>query len=108
VGLILYLAPKRAIDIWRWLLTPLTARSTAAIFFLGIAGAGVFFDRSWRAVRIPLQVAMVMLGLILVSVARDWDSVDTSRPMAWILLAGFVAVLGGSALLYRTMTTAGS
>ncbi len=106
LGLFLYLAPQRAIDIWPWLLTPLTARSTAAIFFLGIAGAGVFFDRSWRAVRIPLQVAMVMLALILVSVARDWDSVDTSRPMAWILVAGFVAVLGGSALLYRTMTAA--
>ncbi len=104
MGLFLYVFPTRAIDIWPWGLTPLTARSTAAIFLLGIAGAGVFFDRSWRAARIPLQVAMVMLTLILISVGRDWDSVDTSKAMAWVLIGGFVAVLGGSAVLYRKMT----
>ncbi len=107
MGVFLYLAPERAIDLWPWALTPLTARSTAAIFFLGIAGAGVFFDRRWQAVRIPLQVAMVMLALILVSVARDWDSVDTDKAFTWVLLAGFVAVLVGSAVLYRKMTGAG-
>ena len=104
MGVYLYLAPERAIDLWPWTLTPLTARSTAAIFFLGIAGAGVFFDRRWQAVRIPLQVAMVMLALILVSVARDWDSIDTDKAFSWVLLGGFVAVLVGSAVLYRKMT----
>jgi hypothetical protein len=107
MGVYLYLAPKRAIDLWPWGLTPLTARSTAAIFFLGIAGAGVFFDRRWQAIRIPLQVAMVMLALILVSVLRDRDSLDTSKAFTWVLIGGFAAVLVGAALLYRTMSGQG-
>lgn len=76
------------------------------MFLLGIAGVGVFFDRRWRAVRIPLQVAMVMLTLILISVARDFDHVDTSKPLAGVLIAGFTAVLAGSAVLYRRMAGA--
>ncbi|MEA2685385.1 MAG: hypothetical protein QOE93_580 [Actinomycetota bacterium] len=104
MGLFLYVAPKRGIDVWPWMLTPLTARSTSAIFLLGVAGIGVIFDRRWQAVRIPLQVAMVMLTLILVSVLRDFDSVDTDRPLAFVLIAGFVAVLLGAAVLYRKMT----
>lgn len=106
MGGFLYLAPRQAIEVWPWALSELTSRSTAAMFLLGIAGVGVFFDRRWRAVRIPLQVAMVMLTLILISVARDFDHVDTSKPLAGVLIAGFTAVLAGSALLYRRMAGA--
>ncbi len=108
MGVFLYLAPTRGIDVWPWLLTPLTARSTAAIFFLGVAGLGIFFDRRWPAARIPLQVAMVMLVLILVSVVRDYDSVDTDKALASVLIAGFAAVLVGAAVVYRRMAVSRS
>ena len=79
MGLFLFLAPDRALEVWPWMLTPLTARGTGGIFCLGIAGLGILFDRSWQAVRIPLQVAIVMLALILVSVVRGQDDVLTTR-----------------------------
>ncbi len=104
MGLFLFLAPERALEEWPWMLTPLTARGTGGIFCLGVAGLGILFDRGWQAVRIPLQVAMVMLFLILVSVVRGWDDIDTSKPLAGVLVAGFAAVLVGSALLYRKMS----
>ena len=108
MGLFLFLAPTEAVDLWPWMLTPLTARVMGAIFCLGIAGTGIRFDRDWQAVRIPLQVAIVMLVLILVSVVRGWDELDTDKAFAWVLVAGFAAVLVGSAVLYRKMTGAGA
>jgi UPF0716 family protein affecting phage T7 exclusion len=105
MGLFLFLAPERALDVWPWMLTPLTARGTGGIFCLGVAGLGILFDRSWQAVRIPLQVAIVMLLLILVSVARGQDDIITSRALSWILIPGFVAVLVGAAVLYRKMSS---
>ena len=106
MGLFLFLAPGRALDGWPWPLTPLTARVMGGIFCLGIAGTGIVFDRGWRAVRIPLQVAMVMLVLILVSVLRGRDDLDTSKAFTWVLVAGFAAVLVGSAILYRRLSEA--
>jgi hypothetical protein len=108
MGLFLFLAPYRALEVWPWMLTPLTARGTGGIFCLGIAGLGILFDRSWQAVRIPLQVAIVMLALILVSVVRGQDDVMTSRALSWILIPGFLAVLLGAAVLYRRMSVSQS
>ncbi len=104
MGLLLFLAPERVLDEWPWMLTPLTARGTGGIFCLGLAGASIVFDRGWPAVRIPLQVAMVMLVLILVSVVRGWDDLDTSKAFTWVLVPGFAAVLVGSALVYGRMS----
>lgn len=108
MGLFLFLAPASAIDLWPWTLTPLTSRVMGAIFCLGIAGTGVLFDRRWRAARIPLQVAMVMLATILVATLRGLDDLDDSNALSWLLIAGFVAVLAGSGLLYRRMTRRGT
>jgi hypothetical protein len=104
MGLFLYLAPGRATDVWPWALTPLTARVMSAIFSLGVAGTGIFFDRRWRAVRIPLQVAMLMLVLILVAALRGRHDFDGSNALSWLLIGGFATVLVGSALLYRRMS----
>jgi hypothetical protein len=108
MGLYLFLAPERALEQWPWMLTPLTARGTGGIFCLGVAGCGIVFDRGWAAARIPFQVAMVMLTLILVSVVRDTDALDGSQALSWVLVPGFVAVLLGSAVLYRRMTVSRS
>src|SRR3954467_12577438 len=53
----LYLFPQRAISIWPWQLTPLTARMLGAIFALGLAGLGAARERRWSAARMLIQVA---------------------------------------------------
>jgi hypothetical protein len=99
----LFLFPQRAIAIWPWTLTPLTARVMGAIFALGLAAVGAFTERRWSAYRLLVQVEMIMLALILVSgvgAAGDWDP---SNVLTWLFAAGFVGVLAASAVLYVRM-----
>lgn len=99
----LFLFPQRAIDIWPWTLTPLTARVMGAIFALGLAAVGAFTERRWSSYRLMIQVEMIMLGLILVGGVRaagDWDS---SNVLTWLFAVGFVGVLAASAVLYLRM-----
>ena len=64
-AIFLFLFPGRAVAIWPWTLTPLTAQVLGAIFALGIAGLGAPTDRRWSSARILFQVAALMLALIL-------------------------------------------
>jgi len=98
-----YLFPARAIDVWPWQLTPLTARTLGAIFILGGAGLGAIGERRWSAVRIPLQVAGIMLVLILLAGLRAHSEFDSTRPLSWLFTAGFVVATVGIAGLYYTM-----
>jgi hypothetical protein len=103
VSLFLFLFPQRAIDIWPWTLTPLTARVMGAIFALGLAAVGAFSERRWAAYRLLVQVEMVMLVLILVSGVRAAEDWDTSNVLTWLFAAGFVGVLVASAVFYVRM-----
>ena len=102
-GLVLFLAPSRAIDAWPWTLTPLTSRVLGAVFMLGIAGLGVLTDGRWSAARLMLQVQVLMLTLILVAGARAHDDFDASNPLTWLLLGGFAAAVASAAVLSVTM-----
>jgi len=102
-GLFLFLLPERAITIWPWTLTPLTARVVGAVFCLGLAGLGALFDRRWSAARLPLQVAAIMLTLILIAAARAHAELDPRNALTWLLLAGFTVLLAGIAVLLRRM-----
>jgi hypothetical protein len=99
----LYLFPHRAISIWPWQLTPLTARTLGAIFVLGIAGFGAWRERRWTAARIPLQVAGLMLLLILIAGLRAHREFDTDRPLTWLFAIGFPVTLAVLALFYYRM-----
>jgi hypothetical protein len=90
----LYLFPRRAVDVWPWHLTPLTARMLGAILALGMAGLGAIWERRWSAVRILLQVAGVMLVLILAAGVRAHNEFDSSKALTWLFTVGF----GGTAL----------
>lgn len=96
MSLFLTLLPARAIRIWPWALTPLTARVLGAVFMLGVAGLGVFLDARWSSARLMVQVAIVMLVVILVSAARAHRQLDTSQPLTWLLFGGFAATLMGA------------
>jgi len=103
MSVFLFVQPARAITVWPWLLTPLTARVMGAIFALGVAGLGVLVERRWAAVRLMVQVEAVMLALIAIGAVRTAGSLRTDRVLTWLFGAGFAAVLAGSAGLYLRM-----
>ncbi len=99
-GLTMFLAPGRMIAIWPWALTPLTCRVVGAIFCLGSAGIGCFVDPRWISIRLMLQVETIMIGLMLIAGVRARSEFATDRVLTWLLLAGFVGVIAGSAYLW--------
>jgi hypothetical protein len=99
----MYLFPQHAIDIWPWKLTPLTARMLSAIFALGLAGLGAFWDRRWSSARVLLQVAAVMLALIFVAGIRAHSEFNNSRPLTWLSAIGFGATVIAGVALYIHM-----
>lgn len=102
----LYLFPKRAISIWPWPLTPLTARMLAAVFVLGVAGLGTLGERRWSAARTLLQVAAIMLALLIVAGVRAHDEFDPSNLLTWLFAVGFVGALVAIVVLYVGMQQA--
>ncbi len=100
-GLVMFVTPPSMIAVWPWDLTPLTCRVVGAIFCLGAAGLGAVFDARWITLRLMTQVEVVMVALMLVGAARAPGEFHTDRPLTWVMLVGFVAVLFGSALLYH-------
>jgi hypothetical protein len=99
----MYLFPQHAVDNWPWKLTLLTARMLAAIFALGLAGIGAFWDRRWSSARILLQVAGVMLALICVAGIRAHAQFNSSRPLTWMFAIGFGATVIAGVVLYVRM-----
>jgi hypothetical protein len=106
--LFLYLFPARAVAAWPWQLTPLTARTLGAIFALGVAGVGAWWERRWSAMRILLQVAGLMLVLILIAAARAHAEFDTSNFLTWLFLVGFAVTTVALVVLYVRMESRSS
>ena len=91
MGIVMFVAPGAVIDLWPWALTPLTCRVIAAVFCLGGAGVGAMLDPRWSALRLMLQVEVVMLVLILVAAVRARDEMISGRALTWPLLIGLLA-----------------
>jgi hypothetical protein len=99
----MFLSPTQVIGIWPWTLTPLTCRVIGAIFCLGSAGIAALVDPRWTTIRLMLQVEALMVAVMLVAAVRARAEFDGSRPLTWLMLGGFVAVLLGSAYLWYSM-----
>lgn len=106
-GIAMFVAPAQMIAIWPWMLTPLTCRVIGAIFCLGSAGLGVLPDPRWLTVKLMLQVEILMITLMLLAAIRARTEFLTDRPLTWLMLAGFTAVLTGSTFLWYTQETRG-
>jgi hypothetical protein len=102
-GAFLYLFPYRAIDIWPWKLSVLTARMLGAIFALGLAGLFAHRERRWSAARILLQVEGIMLVLILIAGLRARNEFDASNPLTWLFTVGFAGTALATGALYLRM-----
>jgi hypothetical protein len=99
----MFVAPSLVIGIWPWALTPLTCRVIAAIFCLGSAGLVVLLDPRWTTLKLLLETEMLMIALMVAGGVRARKEFATGRPLTWLLLGGFIAVLLGSAYLWHTM-----
>jgi hypothetical protein len=94
--MVLLLFPGAMIDAWPWLLTPLTAQTLGGWFALpGITAVMMGLDGRPSAIHITLHSQVIGLALILVGVARDWGSIDTSNPLAPVIVGGLGALLAG-------------
>jgi hypothetical protein len=103
VGLFLFLFPGVAAGWWPWQLKPLTARVLGAILSLGLAGIGAFVDRRWSSARLPFQVALVMLTLILVAGVRAHAQFDPANVLTWLFAIGFAGLTVAMVALYLRM-----
>jgi hypothetical protein len=96
----MYLAPASAIDVWPWLLTPLTARAVAAFVALpGVAWLAIVWDGRWSAARTMLATVAVGLALLLIAVARAWDEFDHANALSYVYVAGLAGTLVAIAAL---------
>jgi hypothetical protein len=98
-GASMFAFPDAWIPHWPWLLTPLTCRVVAAVFCLGSAGIGGWRDPRWSTLGLMLEVAIIMLGLMLLAVVRAQGEFDTGRSLTWPLLVGTTCLWAGSVYL---------
>ena len=99
LAVLILAAPDVAIGDWPWMLTPLTARITAAVVALyGAVWLSVAAHGTWTAARIPLQSQVVGLAVFLVSLGRDESVVDWGA-LALVLVSAAAAMLAASAVL---------
>jgi hypothetical protein len=100
VALALMLSPSTMIDLWPWMLTPLTAQTLGGWFALpGITAIMMGLDGRPSAIRITLQSQVIGIALILVALARDWGSIDATNALSYVLVAGLGALLAGLLVL---------
>jgi hypothetical protein len=103
LGAYLFVFPARAITVWPWALTPLTARVMGAVLLLGVAGILAAMDARWSSCTVMIDVARIMIALILVAAVRAHDEFDTSRPLTWLLGIGLTGVVIGATALDLSM-----
>jgi hypothetical protein len=99
-GAAMFISPSTFLDLWPWALTPLSARTLAAVLCLGGAGLGIWRDPRWSTLRRMLEVELVMVTPMLLAALRARDQLDSGKPFAWPLLAGFALLFIGSLALW--------
>lgn len=84
-GLLVFLVPRVAIDIWPWTLTPLTARVLASFTVqVGVGALMLSRDSRWSAWRLIVQSFFVATALLLVGAIRAFDDFDVTNPVTWL------------------------
>jgi hypothetical protein len=80
-----YIDPQSLIQLWPWVLTPLTARAILGFFFLpAVTKIALAFDPDWNAHRLIIQGQVFALALILLGAA--FSRADFTRPGGWVFL----------------------
>ena len=101
IAIFLFLNPALMIQLWPWMLTPLTSRVMAAMFSLpGMVGLGMAMDPRWSSAQIILQSQGFSILLILIAVFRDRADFNWSTPGSWLFTIGLAGMLAGIIVFY--------
>lgn len=103
VSIVLFVQPQFMIELWPWMLTPLTARVVGAMFALGLTALGLGLERRWSGVRLILQAQIFMMVMVLTATIRAWGEFDQSRPSTWLFVDGLIFVIVVSGVFYVYM-----
>jgi hypothetical protein len=96
-GVLLYVTPQSALDVWPWELTPLTARVVGAVLTLpGIVSIWLAFESRWSSFRLLFQAQLVSLAFICLALLLAREDLEWSRESA----AWFVAGMTGAFVVY--------
>jgi hypothetical protein len=95
LGVILFVAPLAATDLWPWKLTPLTGRVTGAwLIGLGVFVAHVGWERDWARTR-PAPPSLTLLGALqFLALARYPATLDWTRPSIWVFTLAVGSLMG--------------
>ena len=100
LALAMFVWPSKAIRVWPWMLTPLTARAVAGFVVLpAVSWLVIATDPRWSAARATLQTVSLGIVLLLVAVARAWSEFDRTNPLTWLYVAGLAGTLGAAVAL---------
>ena len=97
---VIFVRPRTAVGRWPWALTPLTARTLAALAsFLAVVWLAFAFTRAWDRLAIPFEASTLALVIVAVAVLRGrHDLAGGAGTLVFgVLLGG--AIAGSSALL---------
>jgi hypothetical protein len=98
-----FIAPRLAVEIWAWPLTPLTARVIAGWFALmGVGAVALACEPRWSAIRVALQSFVVWHGLVLAGAFRHREDFG-ARGLANGYVVVTVIGLTGMVALYIAM-----
>ncbi len=106
ISLLLFLFPQVMIDVWPWMLTPLTARVVGAMFGLpGLVGLGLALDPRWSTARIILQAQAISIAFILIAAFISWGDLNPANIATWLFVGGLGGLLVGIVVLFSLMET---
>jgi hypothetical protein len=106
-GLLFFVVPQVAIEIWPWPLTPLTARVLASFTVqVGVGALMLSRDSRWSAWRLIAETFFVAAAFLLVGAIRAFGDFDRGNSLTWLYLAGLLGTAAALGLLYRRMERA--
>jgi hypothetical protein len=103
-GLLSFVVPQVAIDIWPWTLTPLTARVLAGLTAqVGVGALMLSRDARWSAWKLLVETYLVATTLLVIAAVRDFGAFDTGNPVTWVYLGGLLGTATALGCLYARM-----
>jgi hypothetical protein len=97
-------SPSTAIDVWPWMLTPLTARVLACFTAqVGLGALLLSLDSRWSSWRLLLETCLVATAFLLVGTARRWGDFDAGSSGTWIFLGALIGLALAILALFRSM-----
>ena len=94
LGIPLFIAPTALLGLWPWMLTPLTARATAAwLVGLGVGAATVVWENDRDRARVAMAAYAALAVLELIALARYAGTVNWGDPRLLVYLLFLLSAL---------------